>query len=254
MGRELEDIHGQEASLLLDVVQQLSMTHDLAQIGAIVKRAAGELLAPEGVTFALREQDSCVFADEEAIAPLWKGRRFSTSDCLSGWAMIHRRTAVIEDVDADPRAASLDLYSGTFVKSLVIVPIRPADPLGAIGAYWANPRRPQRREVALLEALAAGAATAIANAELYRQLQEARRHHRRREGRPERRALVRSRDPRRAARGRSSPSIARHPANLERRLPPFHLGAAEGAGPARSIIFMNGGILREPIVFCMASW
>lgn len=172
MGQSPGDIHEQEASFLLDVVQELSFARELPQIGGIVRRTAREILAADGVTFVLREQDSCVFTDEEGIAPLWKGQRLPASACLAGWAMTHREPVVIEDIHVDPRAPQ-DMYSNTCVRSLAIVPIRPADPLGAIGVYWAKVHRPSRRGVALLEALAAGAATAMANAELYRQLQEA---------------------------------------------------------------------------------
>lgn len=172
MGRELGEIRDHEAALLLDAVQQLSLTHDVQQIGTIVKRAARQLLASDGAAFVLREQDTCVYADEDTIEPLWKGQRFPASDCLSGWAMIHRETLVIDDIGADSRVPH-SFYSGTFVKSLVMVPIRRSDPLGAIGAYWAVVRHPTRREVALIEALAASAGTAMAHAELYRRLQEA---------------------------------------------------------------------------------
>jgi signal transduction histidine kinase len=172
MGRALEDIRGQEAAVLLDVVQQLSFAREIAQIGAVVKVAARQLLSADGVTFVLREQDSCVHVDEDAIAPLWKGQRFPVNICVSGWAMTHREVVIIEDVDSDPRVPH-DAYSDKFVKSLLLVPIRRADPLGAIGACWARRRRPDEREVALLEALAAATATAMANAELYRQLEDA---------------------------------------------------------------------------------
>src|SRR5262249_27351111 len=56
----------------------------------IVRSAARELTGADGATFVLREGDLCYYADEDAIAPLWKGRRFPASACISGWTMLHR--------------------------------------------------------------------------------------------------------------------------------------------------------------------
>src|ERR1041385_5427766 len=61
---------------LVSVVQELSLARDLDRIMAIVRRAARELTGADGATFVLRDGDLCHYADEDAIAPLWKGRRF----------------------------------------------------------------------------------------------------------------------------------------------------------------------------------
>jgi hypothetical protein len=67
--------------------------------------------------------------------------------CISGWAMQNREAAVVEDVACDPRIPR-SVYETTFVRSLVMVPIRSEDPVGAIGVYMfagAQPRaRPKR--------------------------------------------------------------------------------------------------------------
>jgi len=154
---------------VLDIVKDLSRLRDLDGVMAVVRRAARELSGADGVTFVLREGDLAHYADEDAIAPLWKGRRFPVSACVSGWAMTHRRTVVIEDIYADPRVP-VDAYRPTFVTGLAVVPIRAEDPLGAIGAYWAGPHLATPREVELLEALAAAAAVAVDNARLYQEL------------------------------------------------------------------------------------
>ena len=88
------------------------------------------------------------------------------SACVSGWAMLNRSTAVIEDVFADSRVPH-SAYRATFVKSMVMVPVRGgSDPLGAIGTYWATPHRPTEDEVKLLEALAGTTAVALENVRL----------------------------------------------------------------------------------------
>jgi len=151
---------------LVEVVQELSQARDLDGIMAIVRHAARQLTGADGATFVLRDGDQCHYAGEEAIAPLWKGRRFPMNVCVSGWAMLNRQPAVIEDIYADPRIPA-EAYRPTFVKSLVMVPIRTADPVGAIGNYWATRRRPRPEEVKLLQALADSTSVAMENVQLY---------------------------------------------------------------------------------------
>src|SRR5262249_37871516 len=138
---------------LVEVVQRLSLARDVATVQDTVRSAARRLTGADGATFVLRDGDRCYYADEDAIAPLWKGQRFPMSACISGWTMLHRQPAVIEDIYADDRIPH-DAYRPTFVKSLVMVPIRSADPIGAIGTYWARPYRASAAEGRLLQALA----------------------------------------------------------------------------------------------------
>src|SRR5881227_3603981 len=116
---------------LLEVIQRLSQARDLATVQEIVRAAARRLTGADGATFVLRDGDRCHYADEDAIEPLWKGQRFPMEVCISGWAMLNRQSAVIEDIYADSRIPH-DAYRPTFVKSLVMVPIRTLDPVGAI--------------------------------------------------------------------------------------------------------------------------
>jgi len=157
--------------LLVSVVQELSTARELAAVMAIVRRAARALTGADGATFVLRERDMCHYADEDAIAPLWKGLRFPMSACISGWAMLNRQPAVIEDIYADARIPH-EAYRPTFVKSLVMVPIRTIDPVGAIGNYWAKPHQPTAEEVKLLQALADTTAVAMENVQVYAELEE----------------------------------------------------------------------------------
>jgi len=158
---------------LVAVIQELSYLRDLDGVMGVVRRAARELTRADGVTFVLREGDDVFYAEENAIAPLWQGRRFPASACVPGWVMRHREPAVIEDIHADPRVL-VDAYRDTFVKSLAMVPVRAADPIGAIGAYWATRHRATDREIQLLSTLAGSTAIAMANAELYQEARAAR--------------------------------------------------------------------------------
>src|SRR5919198_808629 len=156
---------------LVAVVQELSLARDLATLMAIVRHAARELTGADGATFILRDGDQCYYADEDAIAPLWKGLRFPMSTCISGWAMLHRQHTVIEDIYADPRIP-VAAYRPTFVKSLAMVPIRTLDPIGAIGIYWAARHQPTAEEVKLLQALADTTAVAMENVQVYAELEQ----------------------------------------------------------------------------------
>lgn len=157
---------------LVTVVQELSLARDVDTVMAIVRRAARELTGADGATFVLRDKgDMCFYADEDAISPLWKGQRFPMESCISGWTMLHRQHAAIEDIYIDPRIPH-DAYRPTFVKSLVMVPIRTLDPLGAIGNYWATRHRPTPEEVELLQALADTTAVALENVQLNEQLEQ----------------------------------------------------------------------------------
>ncbi|MEX1002997.1 MAG: histidine kinase [Crocinitomicaceae bacterium] len=157
--------------LLVDTVQKLSLARDIKTVMRIVRSVARELTGADGATFVLRDDNLCYYADEDAIKPLWKGSRFPMESCISGWAMLNKKPAVIKDIYEDNRIP-LDAYKKTFVKSLVTVPIRTVDPIGAIGNYWAKQRQPSEREVALLQALANVTAVAIENIEVRNKLEE----------------------------------------------------------------------------------
>lgn len=156
---------------LVDVVQALSLARDLPAIMDIVRRAARQLTGADGATFVLRDDGKCFYAEEDAIAPLWKGMRFPLQACVSGWSMINRQSAVIPDIYADSRIPA-DAYRPTFVKSLAMVPIRTIDPLGAIGNYWAKNHHPTPEQVKVLQSLADVTAVAMENVRVLENLEK----------------------------------------------------------------------------------
>jgi putative two-component system response regulator len=163
-----------EEGELISAIQHLSMARSVSEIQAIVRRAARRLTGADGATFVLREGHLCHYADEDTVAPLWKGQRFPMSACISGWVMLNRQSAMLPDVYADGRIPA-DAYRPTFVKSLLMVPIRTLDPIGAIGNYWAAQHEPSTREVTLLQALADSTAMAMENVRMIAELEAARR-------------------------------------------------------------------------------
>jgi signal transduction histidine kinase len=162
---------------LLDAVTALASARDEASICAIVRKAARELSEADGVTFVFRQGNYCYYADEDAIAPLWKGKRFPIETCISGWSMINRTHTVIPDIYLDERIPH-DAYRPTFVKSLVMVPVRREDPIAAIGAYWARYHAATPAEVGVLQSLADAAALALSNVQLDGELKAALRQER----------------------------------------------------------------------------
>jgi hypothetical protein len=158
-----------DIDVLLETIQRLSLARDIQTIQELVKTSARRLVAADGATFVLREGEQCFYADEDAIAPLWKGRRFPMGDCISGWVMLHRQAAAIEDIYNDPRIPQ-DAYRPTFVRSLAMVPIRTLNPIGAIGVYWRDIHGVTRRELSLLSALADSTSVAVEYASVHDEL------------------------------------------------------------------------------------
>ncbi len=148
------------AELLIDAVQRFSAANTLQEIIDLATRLARKGSGADGASFVLREQDQCFYVNEDAIGPLWKGRRFPMSACVSGWVMHHRLPVVISDITLDERVPQ-DAYLSTFVRSLVIVPIRSMDPIGAIGAYWSTVGTPPLGTAHWLQALADAASAGI---------------------------------------------------------------------------------------------
>lgn len=155
---------------LLDAVCGLASVRSLDEIAEIVRSAARELVSADGATFVLRDGGSCHYLDEDAIAPLWRGRRFPMEACISGWVMLHKESVAISDVYADPRVPH-DAYRPTFVKSLTMSPIRTAEPVGAIGTYWATEHEATGTERRLLQALADSTAVAMESVRVLEELE-----------------------------------------------------------------------------------
>jgi diguanylate cyclase (GGDEF)-like protein len=149
---------------LLRAARDLSLARTQADVQRIVSNAARELVGSDGAAFVLRDDGQCYYADEDAMAPLWKGHAFPIENCIGGWSMLNRQSASIPDIYVDQRV-SHDKYRSTFVKSLLMVPIG-ADPVAAIGNYWAQPREASDEDQALLQQLAELTAIAMENVQV----------------------------------------------------------------------------------------
>lgn len=159
-----------QSDYLLNVILKLSRARDVGSVVDIVRHAARKLTGADGATFILKDQDKCYYVDEDAISPLWKGKRFPIEACISGWAMLNKSSTIIKDIYKDSRIP-VTAYSPTFVKSLAMVPINRESPIGAIGNYWAQEYEANDDEIKSLEFLAAVTAIALQNIEVLDQLE-----------------------------------------------------------------------------------
>jgi two-component sensor histidine kinase len=150
---------------LTAIIRRLVSAQSLPEVMEVVTHAARVMLAADGITFVLRDADRCYYAEEDAVGPLWKGKRFPMSACISGWCMEHGRTVAIPDIYEDERLPH-DAYRPTFVKSLAMVPVRQEEPIAALGAYWSGTHHASAAELQLLQTIANAAALSIAYVQL----------------------------------------------------------------------------------------
>lgn len=151
---------------------RLAQARTTDEIIETVRTAARSLIGCDGIAFIRRDGELCHYVEEDAIGPLWKGQKFPMVACISGWAMINRKTAVVPDIARDQRIPH-ELYASTFVRSLAMAPVKTDEPVGAIGAYWSQPYEPTQREIETLEALASAVASAIEHVGLIGSLNDA---------------------------------------------------------------------------------
>ncbi len=156
-----DDASGHTAAFIA-IIRRLATSNTLPEVMEIITHAARTLVRADGITFVLRDGDLCYYAEEDAIAPLWKGSRFPIHACVSGWCMIHGKSVSIPDISKDDRVPQ-DAYRPHFVRSLAMVPVGQDKPVAALGAYWARERQIERTELDLLQGIANAAALAISH-------------------------------------------------------------------------------------------
>jgi hypothetical protein len=123
--------------------------------------AGGRAIAnSEGATVIRREGDLVAYIAEDAINPLWTGKRFAIEACISGIAILESQPVLIPDIYADPRVPHA-AYRPTFVRSMAMYPIGLVAPTMAVGAYWREAREIDPGTSALLAMLARMAGVAL---------------------------------------------------------------------------------------------
>lgn len=158
---------------LMEAVKRLAFADSLRSVTNIVKSAARNIAGAHGATFVLLdrgEENRCFYYDEDAISPLWKGMKFPVESCISGWSMLRREQVAIPDIYKDDRIPH-DAYQPTFVKSLVMTPVRREEPIAAIGTYWSDEHESTAEELSLLQTLADITAVALEKIQWQQQAQ-----------------------------------------------------------------------------------
>lgn len=135
-----------------------------SEIATEILTRVREVTPADGVTIILREGALCHYVAEDAISPLWRGNRFPVVSCISGWAMIHKEAVFIPNIFVDVRIPH-DLYRPTFVKSLLILPIRANESMQAIGIYWATIQTLSPEILDRLQSISDGVAATIFSAQ-----------------------------------------------------------------------------------------
>ncbi|NJM09534.1 MAG: GAF domain-containing protein, partial [Bdellovibrionaceae bacterium] len=153
------------ARVLTNGLESISLASSLSSITKTITNVAREIARSDGTTFVLREEGQCYYVDEDAISPLWKGKKFPVEACVSGYAMLNKEIVIIPNIYRDSRVPQ-DAYLPTFVKSMCMIPIRVEAPVGAIGVYWANHYEPSADEIRVLQIVANASAIALENLEL----------------------------------------------------------------------------------------
>jgi len=175
LDRMLDHLNTVEEEAYLDtqklarLSKKLSRKLDERDATELICKAAREIGKADGACVILKEGDFVRYLRESAIAPLWAGRKFPITDCITGWSILNRKSVAIENIYSDERVR-IQHYLNTFVKSLAIVPIERENPIGAIGVYWAKRYQPTRRQLDLLGRLADLASIAAVNVQLIKNL------------------------------------------------------------------------------------
>ncbi len=155
-----DEDHRYGTRALIGAVQELSHARTALDVQLVVRRWARRLTRAEGSSLALRDGSVCEHVEEDGLAPGWAGRRVTLGSCVSGWCILNGRPVVVPDVHAEFRLP-LSQYRMGSVRSLVVVPVRSQDPLGAIATYWSAPHQPDGDEVRMLQALADSTSVAL---------------------------------------------------------------------------------------------
>jgi PAS domain S-box-containing protein len=157
---------------LRKIIESIAGVRDTSALMALISHTLRNLLGADGAALVLRDGNQCHYVDDDAIGPLWKGRRFPLDSCISGWVIQHAQPVALQDIATDPRIPHED-YRNTFVKSLAMVPIGRTQPIGAIGCYWASNHLTATEELEYQHALADAVAIALGNLRLIEDLTQA---------------------------------------------------------------------------------
>ena len=166
-----------ELNLLNNVAFALNSTLDLDSVLTQVIELTNASMGIEIGSVSLLDQETGelvirTLVGEEAIRV--DGLRIPKGEGIGGWVCEHGETALVHDVQSDPRFyRGVDQISGFATRSMICVPLRSRERvIGVIEAMNKTHGRFTGEDQALLEGLAAIATPAIENAQLHTRLRE----------------------------------------------------------------------------------
>jgi diguanylate cyclase (GGDEF)-like protein len=138
---------------LVSVIQELSRIRDMRTLHTVVCTAAHKLAGTDSAHIYLH-------TGGQEGARVEAGGRPPVDICIGKWVVQHRRPVLVSDIADDLRIPAEGRNSHG-AKSMLMVPIRRSNPIGAIGSYWGQVYRPSEFELNMLQALADSTAMAI---------------------------------------------------------------------------------------------
>src|SRR5262245_46299828 len=173
--RELEALH--------DSLRVLTSTLDLGEILRTVLARMRALTAPEALSLLLfdRQRDELVFAATELLREqsllepaVIDGVRMRLDQGIAGWVARHRSAVRLDDASVDPRHdPTVARKTGLVPRGMICVPMVHRDRLlGVVQVINRLDHEPfTADQERLVQSLADHAAIAIANAQLYREVE-----------------------------------------------------------------------------------
>jgi GAF domain-containing protein len=149
---------------LRELIEDLRAVGSVEETVQVLRFSARVIAGADGITIVRREGEFVHYVAEDAVSPLWTGRRFPIESCVSGIAMLSRKPVIIPDISGDPRVPHY-AYESTFVKSMAMFPVGIDQPRMAIGSYWRRRGDLEPETTKLLATMARSAGAVLDNLE-----------------------------------------------------------------------------------------
>lgn len=167
----------QELALLNRASQAFNASLEIDEVLASVLQEVRQLLGVDAYSVWLLDEATGELVCQELISPhseLVRGWRLAPGQGIAGWVQAHGESLLLDDVQQDERYfPGVEEATGHTWRSTLTVPLRtPQKVIGVIQLMDAAPARFHPEDLKLLEPLAASAANAFHNAQLYTQAQQ----------------------------------------------------------------------------------
>ncbi len=162
----------QDLAMLNEINLDLSSTLNPEKTLGIIPEKVQGLMGVTAVSIALLEPDQIHIKYVSAISsevPFVKGRRLNLGEGIISWVIQNNKPLIVADAQTDPRHyANFDHETGFTTKSLLCVPLSTKGrAIGAITTINKLTGTFDQDDLRLLTSVAASAAAAIENAQLY---------------------------------------------------------------------------------------